>query len=130
MNKVFLIGRLGRDPEVRFIGTGKAVCTLSLATDEHWTDASGAKQKRVDWHRVQVWGKQAEACGKYLATGREVLVEGSIRTREYEKDGTKRYVTEVVAQRVQFLGGDGQRRDDRPDSADAAPVPEDGDIPF
>jgi single-strand DNA-binding protein len=97
MNRVLLCGRLGQDPEVRFIGSGKAVCTLSLATDERWTDGTGAKQQRTEWHRVEVWGKQAEACGQYLAKGRQVLVEGALRTRTYEKNGETRSVTEVVA---------------------------------
>jgi single-strand DNA-binding protein len=126
MNRVLLCGRLGRDPEVRFIGTGKAVCTLSLATDEHWTDGSGAKQQRTEWHRVQVWGKQAEACGQYLAKGRQVLVEGALRTRKFEHQGTTKSTTEVVASHIEFLGGTSQ--------AGNPPAPQaegpDDDVPF
>jgi single-strand DNA-binding protein len=131
MNRVLLCGRLGQDPEVRFIGSGKAVCTLSLATDESWTDGTGAKQQRTEWHRVQVWGKQAEACGQYLAKGRQVLVEGALRTRTYEKNGERRSATEVVAQRIEFVGSGHTQGTDhgRATGADASGSSPD-DIPF
>jgi len=106
LNRVLLIGNLGRDPEVKFTGNGKALCTFSVVTSEQWTDADGQRQERTEWHRVVVWGKQAEACGRHLTKGRQVYVEGALRSREYQaKDGTKKTVVEVVAQRVQFLGG-------------------------
>jgi single-strand DNA-binding protein len=105
MNHVILCGRLGRDPEVKFTGNGKAMCLLSVATDDTYTDASGARQQRTDWHKVVVWGKPAEACGQYLAKGRQVLVDGALRTRTYEHNGTKRTSIEIVADRVEFLGG-------------------------
>jgi single-strand DNA-binding protein len=109
VNKVFLIGNLGRDPEVRFTPNGKAVGRFPLATSEVWTDPEGNRQERTEWHNVVVWGKQAETCGQYLAKGRQVFVEGSIRTRTYDdKDGNRRYMTEIIAQRVQFLGGGGR----------------------
>jgi single-strand DNA-binding protein len=133
MNRVLLCGRLGQDPEVRFIGSGKAVCTLSLATDERWTDSSGTKQQRTEWHRVEVWGKQAEACGQYLAKGRHVLVEGALRTRTYEKNGETRSVTEVVAQRIEFVGSGRTQGNDpgRATGADAPALPAgDDDVPF
>jgi single-strand DNA-binding protein len=104
VNKVLLVGHLGKDPEVRFTPTGRAVCTFSLATSEQWKTDTG-QQERTEWHHVVVWGKSAENCGQFLKKGRQVYVEGAIRSRSYEaKDGTKRYVTEIVTQRVQFLG--------------------------
>jgi len=109
LNKVLLIGNLGKDPEVRFTGGGQAVAKFPIATSEVWTDKDGQRQERTEWHNVVVWGKQGEHCGQYLSKGRQVFVEGSIRTRQYDdKDGTKKYFTEVVAQRVQFLGGRGE----------------------
>ncbi len=104
MNKVILCGNLGKDPELRFTPNGQATCRLSVATSEKWTDKDGQKQERTEWHNVVVWGKQAEACGQYLAKGRKVIVEGSIRSRQYDdKEGQKRYITEVIAQHVQFV---------------------------
>jgi single-strand DNA-binding protein len=106
VNKVILVGNLGKDPEVRFTGGGKAVCKFPLATSEVWNDAEGHKQERTEWHNVVVWGKQGENCGQYLAKGRQVYVEGSIRSHSYEdKEGIKRYMTEIVALQVRFLGG-------------------------
>jgi single-strand DNA-binding protein len=107
VNKVLLIGNLGRDPEVRYLPSGNPVANFSIATSENYTDRNGAKQERTDWHNIVVYGKQAELCGQYLKKGRQVFVEGRISYRNYEaKDGSgKRYVTDIVAQRVQFLGG-------------------------
>ena len=106
VNKVILVGNLGRDPEVRFTPNGRALAKFSLATTERWTDQDGNKQERTEWHNVVVWGKQAETCGQYLSKGRQVFVEGSIRSRQYDdKDGNKRYITEIVARDVRFLGG-------------------------
>jgi single-strand DNA-binding protein len=140
LNKVMLIGNLGKDPELRFTPSGRAVARFSLATSESWTDQQGQKQDRTEWHNVVVWGKQAESCGQYLSKGRQVFVEGSIRSRQYDdKEGQKRYITEVIAQRVQFLGGgrgDGAGRGAGPVAAGGgeemapAPMPEDDDIPF
>jgi len=109
VNKVILIGNLGRDPEVRYLPSGNPVANFSIATSDSFTDRNGAKQERTDWHNIVVYGKQAESCGQYLKKGRQVFIEGRISYRNYEaKDGTgKRYVTEIVAQRVQFLGGRG-----------------------
>jgi single-strand DNA-binding protein len=108
VNKAILIGNLGRDPEVRFTGSGKAVANFSIATSEVFSDAQGQRQERTEWHNIVVWGKQAETCGQYLQKGRQVYIEGSIRSRQYDdKEGNKRYITEIVAQRVQFLGGGG-----------------------
>lgn len=107
INKVIVIGRLGADPEVKQVTSGNSVATLSVATSESWTDKNtGAKNERTEWHRVVVWGKQAELCGRYLSKGRQVYVEGRLQTRSWEdQQGQKRYTTEVVANTVQFLGG-------------------------
>jgi single-strand DNA-binding protein len=106
VNKVILIGNLGKDPETRFTPNGKAVTRFSLATSNTWVDANGAKQQATEWHTVVVWGKQGEACGQYLEKGRQVYVEGALRHRSYDnKDGKEQHVTEIVAQKVRFLGG-------------------------
>lgn len=106
INKVMLIGRLGQDPELKYTPSGSAVCNFSLATSESWTDKSGQKQERTEWHRVVVWGKLAELCNQYLAKGRQAFVEGSLQTRQWEdKSGGKRYTTEINAKNIQFLGG-------------------------
>ena len=109
INKVILIGNLGRDPEVRYTQGGSAVANLNLATNEVWNDKSGQKQERTEWHRVVVWGKQAEIAKEYLTKGRQVYVEGSLQTRQWEdKDGQKRYTTEIRCQRFVMLGGRGE----------------------
>lgn len=105
VNKVILVGRLGTDPEVKTISGGNNVARLSLATSENWMDKQGQKQERTEWHRVVVWGKLAELCGKYLSKGRQVYVEGRLQTRSWEdQQGVKKYSTEIVATTVQFLG--------------------------
>ncbi len=136
VNKVILIGNLGRDPEVRYTQGGSPVANFTMATTERWSDPSGEKKERTEWHRVVVWGKQAEIVGEYLRKGRPVYVEGSLQTREWtDRDGNKRYTTEVRAQRIQLLG----RPDDRQAVAAAAPAEElaepsapfgEDDIPF
>ena len=108
VNKAILVGRLGADPELRFTPSGRAVAQFNRATDRSFKDKSGQLQKNTEWHRIVVWDKQAETVSKFLTKGRECYVEGEIRNRSYDdKDGIKRYVTEIVAQRVQFLGGAG-----------------------
>ncbi|HYV49362.1 MAG TPA: single-stranded DNA-binding protein [Myxococcaceae bacterium] len=115
VNKVILIGNLGRDPEVRFTPSGQAVANFTVATNESWTDKQGQKQERTEWHRIVVWGKLAELCGEYLSKGRQCFVEGRLQTREWtDKEGKKNYTTEVVAQNVQFLGGRGENAGPRP----------------
>lgn len=104
VNKVIIIGRLGQDPEMKAISQGATVTRLNVATSENWTDKNGQKQERTEWHRITVWGKLAEICGKYLAKGRQVYVEGRLQTNSYEKNGVKMYSTEIVATTVQFLG--------------------------
>ncbi len=109
INKVILIGNLGKAPEVRFTPSGQAVANFTLATNETWNDKSGQKQERTEWHRIVVWGKLAELCGQYLTKGRQCYVEGRLQTREWtDKENKKNYTTEVVAQTVQFLGGKGE----------------------
>ncbi len=106
VNKVILIGNLGQDPEKRVTGGGQTVCTFSIATTDRWSDKGGQPQERTEWHRIVVWGPQAENCAQYLSKGRQAYIEGRLQTRQWEdKEGNKRQTTEVVAQRVQFLGG-------------------------
>lgn len=106
VNKVILLGRLGQDPELKYTPGGSAVCNFSLATTEAWTDKQGQKQEKTEWHRVVVWGKLAELCNQYLAKGRQAFLEGRLQTRSWDdKDGNKRYTTEILASTVQFIGG-------------------------
>jgi single-strand DNA-binding protein len=108
VNKVILVGNLGRDPELRYIPSGQAVANFTLATNDRWRDKEGNNQERTEWHRIVVWGKSAENCAQYLQKGRSVYIEGRLQTREWEdKDGNKRQTTETIAQTVQFLGGRG-----------------------
>ena len=105
VNKVILVGNLGRDPELRYTPNGQAVATFSIATNEVWTDKSGEKQTRTEWHRIVAWAKLAETCGEYLNKGKQVYIEGSIQTRTWDdKNGTKRTSTEIRAQKVIMLG--------------------------
>lgn len=111
INKVILIGRLGNDPEVKTIGQGSTVAQFNIATSETWIDKNNQKQERTEWHRIVVWNKLAEICGKHLAKGRQVYVEGRLQTRQWEdKQGQKRYTTEIVANTVQFLGSPNEAR--------------------
>ncbi len=140
INKVILIGNLGRDPEVRYTTNGKAVANFTMATTEKWKDAQGERQEKTEWHRIVVWGKQAEIAGEYLRKGRSVYVEGSLQTREWtDRDGNKRYTTEINAQRFQMLGSPRGDRDAQPQpvgvSAQDGPAADQGgyeedDIPF
>ncbi len=107
LNKAQIIGRLGQDPEVKDLGNGHTVCNFSVATSEKWKDKkTGEEKEKTEWHRVVVWGKLAEICGKYLEKGRQVYVEGKIESRSWDKeDGSKGYSTEIRANEVKFLGG-------------------------
>jgi single-strand DNA-binding protein len=109
INKVILVGNLGNDPEVRYTGSGTAIATLSVATSESWTDKqSGERQERTEWHRVKMFGKLAEIAGEYLKKGRQVYIEGSLRTEKYtDKSGVEKYSTDIVASDMQMLGGPG-----------------------
>ena len=105
LNKVMLIARLGRDPEMKYTQQGTAICNMTIATSESWTDKStGEKQEKTEWHRCVSFGKQAEVLGKYLVKGSQVYVEGKLQTRQYEKDGQTHYATEIVVQEFTFLG--------------------------
>ncbi len=134
VNKVILIGNLGRDPELRYTQSGQAVTNFSLATTDRFSNKSGEREERTEWHRIVAWARTAELCAQYLAKGRSVYVEGRLQTREWEdKEGQKRRTTEVVAQTVQFLGGprDGQSAGPPPDRSGSAPgTPPADDIPF
>jgi single-strand DNA-binding protein len=143
VNKVILIGNLGANPELRYTQGQQAVANLRIATTEKWTDKSGQKQEATEWHRVVVWGKQAEICGQYLTKGRQVYIEGSIRTRQWQdQQGQKRFTTEVVARNVQMLGGRGERPNEGGEGSEAMVPPDeatlrddfgggpDDDIPF
>ena len=120
VNKVILIGNLGRDPELRYTPGGQAVANFTLATNERFTTKDGAKQERTEWHRIVAWGRTGELCAQYLSKGRSVYLEGRLQTREWEdKEGQKRQTTEVVAQTVQFL----DRREGPPRGAGGAGAP-------
>ena len=110
VNKVILVGNLGRDAELRNTPSGTAVATLNMATTEVWNDRNGQKQEKTEWHRVIVWGKTAESLSEYLTKGKQIYVEGRLQTRQWDdKDGNKRYTTEIKADRVTLLGGGGGR---------------------
>ncbi|HVF63533.1 MAG TPA: single-stranded DNA-binding protein [Casimicrobiaceae bacterium] len=106
VNKVILLGNLGRDPETRYTTGGDAITNLNIATNETWKDKSGEKQERTEWHRVVLFGRQAEIAGEYLKKGRSVYIEGRLQTRKYtDKDGVEKYSTEIVGDRMQLIGG-------------------------
>lgn len=108
VNKVILVGRLGRDPETRYTGSGQAVANFTLATDSTYKDRSGERQKRTEWHRIVAWGKLAEICQQYLKKGSQVYIEGRLQTRDWEdKSGQKRSTTEIVASDMRMLGSRG-----------------------
>ena len=141
VNKVILVGNLGRDSELRYTPGGAAVATLNLATTEVWNDRNNQRQEKTEWHRVILWGKQAESLQEYLTKGKQIYVEGRLQTRQWDdKDGNKRYTTEIKADRVTLLGGAGRgsgagtmERATAPmgiaDEAPMEPITED-DIPF
>jgi single-strand DNA-binding protein len=139
VNKVILVGNLGRDAELRYTPGGAAVATLNLATTEVWNDKNQQRQEKTEWHRVVLWGKQAESLQEYLTKGKQIYVEGRLQTRQWDdKDGNKRYTTEIKADRITLLGAGGGRAPgmDRgvphPAAMDEAPVEPitDDDIPF
>jgi single-strand DNA-binding protein len=143
VNKVILVGRLGQDPEARFTQGGTAVTNLRLATNESWKDQSGQRQERTEWHSVVAWGKLAEICSQYLSKGRQVYIEGRLQTRSWQdREGNKRYTTEVRADNMVMLGGgrseEGQAAPAAQPAPEAQPAPavgsdsgtSDDDIPF
>ena len=118
INKVILVGNLGRDPEMRHTQSGQAVANFTLATNRRWRDKDGQQQEQTEWHRIVAWGRLAEICTEYLTKGKQVYVEGRLQTRDWEdRDGNKRYTTEIVALDMQMLG----RRGDTGSSDDAEP---------
>ena len=136
VNKVILVGRLGRDPEVRYTPSGAAVANFSVATSEEWKDKdTGEKQERTEWHRIVAWRRLGEICGEYLHKGSQVYIEGRLQTKSWEdRDGNKRYTTEVVAQNMQMLDAAGKGvRAETPDESfpveEPVSIPDD-DIPF
>ena len=139
INKVILIGNLGSDPEVRYTPSGVAVAQFNIATSEEWKDKdSGEKRERTEWHRIVAWRRLGEICGEYLSKGQQVYVEGRIQTNTWEdKEGNKRYTTEIIANTVQFLGRRESSESARPRSTSPADYqgmptqgPADDDIPF
>jgi len=158
VNKVIILGNLGADPEMKYTANGTAVCNLRIATSEAFKGQDGNWQERTEWHRVVVYGKSAENCGQYLSKGRQVYIEGRLQTRSWDdQSGQKRWMTEIVAREVQFLGGGqqggqgggyggqggqqggqgggygggyGQQQGGHPDDGFGGPPPSDDDIPF
>jgi len=142
VNKVILVGNLGRDAELRYTPGGAAVATINMATTEVWNDKGGQRQEKTEWHRVILWGKSAESLTEYLTKGKQIYVEGRLQTRQWDdKDGNKRYTTEIRGDRIVLLGGPGGRggggyaREESPaghaPSAEAPSEPlTDDDIPF
>ncbi|WP_420170724.1 single-stranded DNA-binding protein (plasmid) [Pseudomonas alloputida] len=130
INKVILVGSLGQDPEVRYLPNGNAVCNISLATSEQWTDKqSGQKVERTEWHRITLFGKVAEITGEYATKGSQLYIEGKLQTREWEKDGIKRYTTEIIVDQngtMQLLGGGrrSQQGGEQQPAQQPAPQPE------
>lgn len=137
INKVILIGNLGRDPEVRYTPSGTAVANFSIATTENWTNKDGEKESHTEWHRIVAWGRLGEICGEYLSSGKQVYIEGRIRTNEWEdQEGNKRQNKEIVALTMQMLGSRAQAAEPssdespspEPDTASSGPTEDD--IPF
>ena len=138
LNKAILIGNLGREPEVRYTPSGVAVANFSIATSETWTNKEGEKETRTEWHRIVAFGRLGEICGEYLSKGKQVYIEGRIQTRDWEdREGIKRYTTEIVANQMIMLGTRETAETIRSEDAPApdytgiqAPAQDDDDIPF
>lgn len=127
INKAILVGRLGKDPESRFTGDGSQVCNFSLATDESYKDKNGEKVQKTEWHNIVAWRKLAEICATYLKKGSLVYIEGKIQTRSYDdKEGVKRYATEIVASEMKMLDAKGKDTQGVPEPS----APNDEDVPF
>jgi single-strand DNA-binding protein len=123
LNRVQLIGRLGKDPETRYTPKGSKICQFSVAVDRKWRGADGEAKERTDWFNVEAWGRLGEVCQEYLGKGRLVYIEGRLQTDQYEKDGEKRYITKVVASSMQML-------DRKPEEDEPASPPEEEEFPF
>jgi single-strand DNA-binding protein len=144
VNRVILVGRLGKDPEIRSLPSGTSVTKFSIATDERFTDKAGEKQERTEWHNIVAWGKLAEICGQYLRKGKLVFIEGSIRTDSWDdkETGQKKYRTEIIAQNMQMLdkkgddegggysGGGGYRKPASSGAPAGPAIDDDDEVPF
>jgi single-strand DNA-binding protein len=144
VNRVILVGRLGKDPEIRSLPSGTSVTKFSIATDERFTDKAGEKQERTEWHNIVAWGKLAEICGQYLRKGKLVFIEGSIRTDSWDdkETGVKKYRTEIIAQNMQMLdkkgddegggysGGGGYRKPASSGAPAGPAIDDDDEVPF
>ncbi len=144
VNKVILVGNLGRDPEIRYMPDGTAVANFSIATSDEWKDKNtGEKKSKTEWHRIVAFRRLGEICGEYLSKGKQVYIEGKLQTRSWEKDGVTRYTTEILADKMQMLGSRGEFNSGQRNtgggggggygqSAPQEPFPEakDDDIPF
>ncbi|HEY4643903.1 MAG TPA: single-stranded DNA-binding protein [Bacteroidota bacterium] len=137
LNKVTLIGNVGKDPELRYTSTGVAVANFTLATNEQWKDGDGNMQERTEWHNIVAWKRLAEICGEYLKKGKKVYIEGRLQYRNYDdKNGIKRYVTEVVSQAMIMLDSKGAGASSAPDAEEqvdepsGGPAAEKDDLPF
>jgi single-strand DNA-binding protein len=135
VNKVILVGRLGADPEMKYTSDGTAVASFRIATTKKWTNQNGEKEERTEWHRIVAWRRLGEICGQYLSKGKQIYIEGELQTRSWEdKDGMKRWVTEVVASNMQMLGSpadkDRMKKDYGEDIDKGAAFNSEDDIPF
>ena len=134
INKVILVGNLGKDPDLRYTASGTAVANFTLATSEKYKNKEGEQQEVTTWHNIVTWRGLAEVCGKYLHKGKQVYIEGKLQTRSYDdRDGNKRYITEIVADQMQMLGSVSRENADIPSTgqqSDEAPLNPDDDIPF
>lgn len=135
VNKAILVGRLGKDPEIKYTPSGTAVTNFTIATSENFKDKDGQRQERTEWHRIVAFGKLAEICGEYLAKGKQVYIEGRIQTRSWDdKNGNKRYTTEIIANTMQMLGRADDTAKGGAESPDIGGVPEpttiEEDVPF
>ena len=129
VNKAIILGHLGRDPELRYLQSGQPVCKLNIATSRRYTNKQNESVEETEWHRVSVWGKQAEHCNNFLTKGRQVYIEGSIRTRQWQdQQGQKRFTTEIVARNVQMLGGRGERPTEDAGATEATVPPDEATI--
>jgi len=141
VNKVIILGNLGRDPEIRYLPNGEAVANFSIATTENWKDKAGIKQEKTEWHNIVLYRKLAELAGEYLKKGRQVYIEGKLQTRKWEKDGVTRYSTEIIGEQMQFIGSVAQnngdsdsntpaRENNAPQSQKTDPMDFKDDVPF
>jgi single-strand DNA-binding protein len=129
INKAIIIGTLGQDPELKHTGSGTAVCSLSVATNERWKDKNTGEQKEsTEWHKIVLWQRLAEIAAEYLTKGSQVYIEGKLQTRKWEKDGVTHYTTEILGQELQMLGQGGQQKPKPAPQQNS--IPDDDDVPF